>query len=377
MARSNGTDTPDHSPFAPTIDLTMPTHAHRPPSELALAILVLAALVSIDCVASRSGVALSAPPGTPVDTIRIGVRGFEHGTAVQALPVDDYLLGSLLAEADLSDLDAAAVQRLAQVQAILARTYAFANLGRHADEGFDLCATTHCQVYRPVDRVPVDLVRTARDAIRATAGLLVTFGDQPINAVFHADCGGHTSDADAVWEGASRPYLRGTPDVFCLWEGPTKWRFEVDAAALRDLFNQDTRTRVGAYLDELVITRVDAAGRVQRVVLQGEHRPEIRGNQLRAMLTARFGPRSIMATRFSTHRAGARFVFEGWGFGHGVGLCQAGAKARARDGDSPEAILQHYYPGTHLQGHPVGPDRPSYARKPPELPLVHRRRAGL
>ena len=161
-------------------------------------------------------------PGTPVDTIRIGVRGFEHGTAVQALPVDDYLLGSLLAEADLSDLDAAAVQRLAQVQAILARTYAFANLGRHADEGFDLCATTHCQVYRPVDRVPVDLVRTARDAIRATAGLLVTFGDQPINAVFHADCGGHTSDADAVWEGASRPYLRGTPDVFCLWEGPTK-----------------------------------------------------------------------------------------------------------------------------------------------------------
>ena len=359
MARSNGTDTPDSSPLAPKIDLTMPTHAHRPPSALALVILVLATLVSTDCVTSRSGVPLSAPAGTLVDTIRIGIRGSGHGTAVQTLPVDEYLLGSLLAEADLSDLDAAAVQRLAQVQAILARTYAFANLKRHADEGFNLCVTTHCQVYRPVNRVPVDLVRAARDAVRATGGLVVTFGGQPINAVFHADCGGHTSDADAVWEGAAPPYLLGTPDVFCLWEGPTSWRFEVDASALRDLFNQDTLTRVGAYLDELVITRLDDAGRVQRVVLKGEHRPQIRGHRLRAMLTARFGPRSIMGTRFSTHRAGARFVFEGRGVGHGVGLCQAGAKARVRDGHSPEAILQHYYPGTHLQGRPVGPARHS------------------
>ena len=140
-----------------------------------------------------------------------------------------------------------------------------------------------------------------------------------------------------------------------------------------------TKTRElasGAHLDELVITRVDHAGRVQRVVLEGEHRPEISGVQLRALLTARFGPRSIRGTRFSTHRAGARIVFEGQGVGHGVGLCQAGAKARARDGDSPRTILQHYYPGTRLQERPVNPARPSHPRHSLSDSLVHRRRAG-
>ena len=375
MARSGKADTPDISPFARTIDLTMLNNAHRHPSVLALGILILATLVSTDCVTSRSGLPVSALPGTPVDTIHVGVRGSEHGVEVRALAVDEYVLGSLLAEADLSDLDSASVQRLAQVQAILARTYALANLSRHADQGFDLCATTHCQVYRPVDHLPVHLVRVARDAVHATAGRVVAFGGQPINAVFHADCGGHTSDADAVWEGDAPPYLRGAPDVFCLREGPTTWRFEVDASALRDLFNQDTRTRVGAHLDELVITRVDDAGRVQRLVLEGEHRPEIRGVRLRALLTDRFGPRSIMGTRFSTHRAGARVVFEGQGVGHGVGLCQAGAKARARVGDSPETILQHYYPGTRLQERPVAPRAPPVPGHRLSDP-VHRRRAG-
>ena len=374
MARWSRTDTPDISSCAHTIDLTMPNNAHRHPSALVLGILVLAALVSTDCVTSRSGRPLPAPPGTAVDTILIGIRGSE--SQVHALAIDEYVLGSLLAEADLSDLDAAAVHRLARVQAILARTYALANLGRHADQGFDLCATTHCQVYRPEDRVPVDLVRVARDAVRATAELVLTFDGQPINAVFHADCGGHTSDADAVWKGAAPPYLRGAPDVFCLWEGPTTWRFEINASALRDLFNQDTRTRVGAHLDELVITRVDQAGRVQRVGLEGEYRPEISGVQLRALLTARFGPRSIRGTRFSTHRAGARIVFEGQGVGHGVGLCQAGAKARARDGDSPRTILQHYYPGTRLQERSANPARPSHPRHSLSDSLVHRRRAG-
>ncbi|MBE3072627.1 MAG: hypothetical protein IMZ67_06595, partial [Acidobacteria bacterium] len=52
--------------------------------------------------------------------------------------------------------------------------------------------------------------------------------------------------------------------------------------------------------------------------------------------------------RFTVLRDGASFVFNGRGSGHGVGLCQAGAMARARAGQSEEAILAFYYPGTRL-----------------------------
>jgi stage II sporulation protein D len=51
---------------------------------------------------------------------------------------------------------------------------------------------------------------------------------------------------------------------------------------------------------------------------------------------------------FGVRRSGATFIFEGRGFGHGVGLCQAGALARIRAGDRLTTVLQRYYPGTKL-----------------------------
>ena len=325
---------------------------NQPSLVIRLSILVLSSLAGAGCVRLRTGEPLAFPAAAPTD-VRIRMQEPEHDEVVRSLALEEYVLGSVLAEADLSDLDATARQQLAQVQAILARTYAIANLGRHTNEGFDLCATTHCQVYRPPAGLPDDLVRVASTAVRATAGLFVTYDGQPINAVFHADCGGHTSDADAVWKGGSAPpYLRGEPDVLCRWRGRPPWTFEIDTTVLRQLLN-DAGTGVGPHLDELVVTRVDEAGRVQRVTLEGDHRVEMRGAQLRAIVTAKFGPRSIMSTRFAVRRQGQRLVFEGRGFGHGVGLCQAGAKARSHAGHSSEAILHHYYPGTILQRLPV------------------------
>ena len=326
----------------------------RPRSIIPLLILVAASAVT-SCVRARTGDPF--PAATPADTIRVGIREtvpHTQETTVRALAVEEYVLGSVLAEANLSELDSGARFRLAQVQAILARTYAIANLGRHADEGFDLCSTTHCQVYRPANQGPADLVGAVTDAVTSTDGLLVTHEGRPINALFHADCGGHTSDADAVWEGASPPYLQGAPDVYCLWERHGDWRFEIDTAVLRGLLNRTPETRIGERLDTLVITRVDHAGRVLRVTLEGERRIEVRGATLRAMLTSQFGPRSIKSTRFATHRDGPRFVFEGRGFGHGVGLCQAGARARVQAGHTAQVILQHYYPGTLLERGAVG-----------------------
>ena len=310
------------------------------------------------CIALLAAACSGAPPvarpdvapGTDLSGLELRIR--THDGKRRRIALDDYVRGAILPEAALANLDAGAALRVAQVQAILARTYALSNLDRHADEGFDLCASTHCQVYRDLEGWPAHRVRLAEEAVSSTRNIVVTHAGHPINAVFHADCGGHTSAADVVWSGAAPAYLRGVPDEFCLRDGPGPWRFETTVSALRRELNRSVRTRVGRRLDEIVVTRRDPAGRAERVRLRGQHTVEVRGEHLRAAVVRGFGARSFKSTRFTVRRDGDTIVFEGQGFGHGVGLCQVGARARAHAGHSPRAILAHYYPGTA-----VGPPR--------------------
>ena len=72
----------------------------------------------------------------------------------------------------------------------------------------------------------------------------------------------------------------------------------------------------------------------------------MRGDAFRQALSRAFGPRAIRSTRFDIRRTGATFTFSGRGFGHGVGLCQAGALARLHAGATPADVIRHYYPGT-------------------------------
>ena len=265
---------------------------------------------------------------------------------VANLALDDYVSGSVLAEAALHGLDPATALAVGRVQAIVARTYALANRRRHAQEGFDLCATTHCQVYRPASRWPAHIARLATKAAQSTSGAVITYAGQPINAVFHADCGGHTSPAATAWRGASPPYLQGLPDGYCVREAPAPWRAEVTLSDLRRALNGHDATRVGRRLDTLEVTDRDAAGRAVRVTLHGAQTVGVRGERLRSAINAGLGKHAIRSTRFTVRRSSRALLFEGNGFGHGVGLCQTGTMARARSGHSPLDIIAHYYPGT-------------------------------
>jgi stage II sporulation protein D len=112
--------------------------------------------------------------------------------------------------------------------------------------------------------------------------------------------------------------------------------------------NTDTRTRVGKELREIKVAQRDDGGRAVLIALKGTRDLTVRGEHLRAVLTNTFGAKSIRSARFEVSRQGARFVFTGKGYGHGVGLCQAGAYARLRAGALPEQVLARYYPGTRL-----------------------------
>jgi stage II sporulation protein D len=289
-------------------------------------------------------------PRPPALTLRVEVANkIGNGHSIQTIPVEDYVRGSVPVEMPLGEPDGLVSDRLARLQAILARTYALANLGRHADEGFDLCSTTHCQVYSPPDRQLPAVARLVTEAVERTRYQIITDGHGPILAVFHSDCGGHTSAATVAWGGPAPAYLLGVPDDFCVLTGRNDWQLNLDRDQLRRILNANPNTQVGARLDQITILDQDSAGRATRVSVVGEQHQEIRGEQLRAAVSRQMGARAFRSARFSVERKGDVFHFRGNGFGHGIGLCQTGAIARARQGEAVETILTHYYPGTWLE----------------------------
>ena len=267
---------------------------------------------------------------------------------VRKLPLERYVRHAVLGEVPIASLTPDAAQTMAEVQIILARTYALNHLGRHANEGFDLCTTTHCQVYRETLDSQSQIQAVVDRAQEATRNMVVTHQARPIDAVFHAHCGGATSPSSSVWGGESPPYLSGVNDPYCALTDNSRWRFSVSREELRATLNATARTSVGDQLTTVRIVQHDTAGRVTKVQISGSRELIIRGEQLRSVIAGSFGWNVFKSSRFSVTEQNDQFHFTGTGYGHGTGLCQTGAMARASAGHSFEEILLAYYPETEL-----------------------------
>lgn len=140
---------------------------------------------------------------------------------INELPLEDYLRGVVPKE-----MGPEAYPRLEalKAQAVAARTYTLRNLGGFAAEGYDICATPHCQVYGGMD---AEHPRSDQ-AVRDTEGQVLLWQGQPIEALYTATCGGHTEDAAIVFPGKELPYLHGVP---CLEAGVSRLAGSGRAAA--------------------------------------------------------------------------------------------------------------------------------------------------
>ena len=219
-----------------------------------------------------------------------------------------------------------------KAQAVVARTYALHQRRRNAAQGHDVESNVLSQRFA---RGPV--ARRIRDAARATRGQYLSYSNAPILAAFHSSAGGRTASALEVW-GEDLPYLRpvespddAAPDFF--WS----YRIGVDdlRAALREAgFESSGRARAR------VVER-SPSGRAARVELLGA---KLSGRDLREVL----GGRALRSALFDVRIEDGSVRFLGSGAGHGVGLCQWGARELALRGKSYSEILAHYYPGTGL-----------------------------
>jgi len=286
-----------------------------------------------------------APGSQHAAPLRVQVRPRGGGPAVVRLvEIEDYVAGVLAGEAgELAQPEAL------KAMAVAARSFAIRSRGRHAAEGFDLCSLTHCQVY--TTQAPGERFRAAA---RATAGQVLRFNGEVIRAYYTGNCGGHSQSAANVWPDQAVPYLPAQPDPYCLRDGNSparnaRWTTRLPAAQLEAVLRSEPAMDPGGQLHRLAVLEHDATGRVRRLEIAGNVRHETDGNYFRFLIDRRLGWEKLKSTAFEVRREGGDFLFEGRGFGHGVGLCQAGAARMAEAGFDYRRILAHYYPGTELQ----------------------------
>ena len=315
----------------------MPHFLKRPLVPLGLA--VAGITVAGSCAPSAPQLPGAAPIEAPAPArLRVQVAG-----RIIAVSLEQYVLGAALSEVTPTGESDRAAATIYEVQAIIARTYAAAHLGRHASDGFDLCDGAHCQLYEPGRIRTSRFAAVARRAVVATSGRILRHNGRAAETVFHSDCGGHTSTPAEAWAGSTLPYLPARLDD--LPQGTHRsWQFAATNQEWIDILRRDPRTNPSGALKSLSVTKVDGSGRAVEVEIAGTQIRRVPGSMLRAVVTATRGDRSLMSTRFTVNRTAAGYRLEGSGFGHGVGLCQVGAIARARRGDPVAAILDHYYP---------------------------------
>jgi len=251
-------------------------------------------------------------------------------TVVEELPLDDYVAGVLSGE-----LPRSFPSEAQKAQAVAARTYALVKKieAEASGRSWHLGANVLSQVYAGAAPNPV-----ARAATDATRGEVLVMGNEPVEAFFHASCGGRTeAGLDAL--GRDLPYLASVPCGHCNDAPGARWTVALDAAAL------GKAARLGGAVTAARVVERTASGRVARVELTSGGRASVLTG---ADLRQRLGWSRLPSLAFELTSKKGTFTFAGRGQGHGAGLCQWGAAGLARRGSTYREILSHYYPGTDV-----------------------------
>ncbi len=285
-------------------------------------------------------------------------------TVVNELNVEEYLYSTVPSEMPAS-WPAAALE----AQAIAARTYTFANMGRHASRGFDLFASVASASYQGFGNEH----RATDDAVNATRGLVLMAGERLVNTVYSANSGGYTESSESVWgfpstlvavpdrmlEERSHPF---SPEQLAHWvesrpvthsshprysgRAAYRWTLHVPVAEIA------SRLGGAAELGRIVSITTRGrgiSGRVEEVLVRGTAgETTVRRDAIRNRLGGLRSNLFIVEPKLGPDGYPEGFIFSGAGWGHGVGMDQSGAAGMAAAGYDFSEILAHYYRGAEL-----------------------------
>lgn len=276
--------------------------------------------------------------------------------AINSVDVEDYLRGVVPYE--IGKLDSSRIEAL-KAQAVAARTYAYKHFNSRESVGFDVYADTKDQVYKGLESA----TPLTDAAVKATAGVVMTYGGDFIIAYYHSTCGGITETL-ATWNRADLPYLKSVPDrrpngkPWCDGSSYTTWErrfadkkivklFKANASEAKATFSSAN----GADFKKIKSIKIKdklKSGRIMTLRVETDKGHfDVLTDRTR-WLFKKAGT-ILPSSFFTVKKEGREWVLTGTGFGHGVGMCQMGVRARAQAGQSYQEILSHYYQGITLE----------------------------
>ena len=293
----------------------------------------------------------------------------------------------LLAALDQKNISASAsgtMPKGAEDPAELVRWY-----NREDHDIFDVCADDHCQRYQGITKI---VSARAHQAVKETKGTILSYGDRVCDARYYKACGGLTENYETAWEDTPIPYLVSvadspgsfspvtsedeaarwifsSPDAYCNTKDTTllagilpgfdqettaffRWKVQYTRQELEDIIRQKSGIDFGT-LHEIVPLERGPSGRIRRLRITGSKRSVVVGKELE--IRRWLSPSHLYSSAFvvSVERAPdgrpERIVFDGAGWGHGVGLCQIGAAVMASKGFTAQQILEHYFSGAQIK----------------------------
>jgi len=285
----------------------------------------------------------------PEATIRVGSRRYRGSLLVFAsadeglivvnlLPVEAYLSGVVPCE--IASTEPGTVEAV-KAQAVAARSFTLARMEKHRYAGYDLRDSyLRDQEYQGAGRETDIGCR----AVAATRGEVLEYRGLVAEALYHANCGGVTSngfqpflksvrDAPGHRSGA-KPYCSGFPDF--------SWQVVVSRDSLASAVARIAGATGGLSIRGFRLDKDRQSGRVKYLYFataRGEVR--VHGSDFRAGL-------GLRSQNFGMRMHGSSVTIDGRGFGHGAGMCQDGAVGMARSGCGYKQILYHYYSGVRL-----------------------------
>ena len=277
--------------------------------------------------------------------------------AINTIDLEEYLCSVIS-----SEMNANSPIELLKAHAVISRSWAIRAMQKPNHEGFDVCADDHCQRYEGLRRMN----ERAVEAVHATRGQVLMFGDEICDCRYYKCCGGKTEIWRTCWEDIDVPYIQSVTCDYCKsplpkvlrlvlndYDQETKdfrdWKVSYTAEELSEIIRTKSGMDFGEIIDLIPLHR-GASGRIDRLKIVGTKHTEVIGKELKIRLWL---SRSCLYSSWfevekSIQDSVVSFQLSGHGWGHGAGLCQIGAAVMASEGIKYQDILAYYYVGSRL-----------------------------
>jgi stage II sporulation protein D len=251
-------------------------------------------------------------------------------TVINSIPIETYLLSVLP-----SEIPATFKIEAMKAQAVIARTYSIYFLRKNVDNNFDVDDSTNYQVYKGFNNVEDKYLKNIFSAVKSTEGKIITYNDEPIIAYFHSNSGGKLkSGLEYFGKNSDYPYLAAKDDPYSIDSPGYNWTYDLSMDQYKTLFKTDSNLSYDAisfndsgYADKIKIDNAEYNSKLFRKTV---------------------GYAKLKSETFKIEILDDKIIFNGYGYGHGVGMSQWGANSMAKQNFDYKDIIEFYYPNTEL-----------------------------